>query len=118
MMRSETKKENEMKIVLCYKEFELGELSQENSKYVFEPVSGCELARQRYIIPRASELLSGGRKTSDKLFGEYAYFLNLLRNNYVKSEANIIGDESDFEKLSKIAKLNLERGSFYIKLRK
>lgn len=107
-----------MKVVLCYKEFELGELTEENNQYVFVPVSGAELACQRYVIPRASSLLSGGVKKSNKLFGEYAYFLNLLRNNYVKSEANIIGDETDFEKLQKIAKLNLEKGSFFIKLRK
>lgn len=107
-----------MKVVLCYKEFELGELEQINQEYVFTPISGCELARQRYIIPRASVLLSGGVKKSDKLFGEYAYFLNLLRNNYIKSEANIIDGESDFEKLVKISRLNLDKGSFYIKLRK
>lgn len=107
-----------MKIVLCYKEFELGELVQNGEEFVFTPVSGCELARQRYIIPRASTLLSGGEKRSYKLFGEYAYFLKLLQNNYIKSEANIIGDETDFEKLEKIAKLSLDQGSFYIKLRK
>lgn len=107
-----------MKVVLCYKEFELGELKMEDSLYVFTPISGMELAKQKYIIPRASALLSGGVKSSDKMFVEYAYFLNLLRNNYIKSEANIIDGESDFEKLVKIARLNLDKGSFYIKLRK
>lgn len=107
-----------MKVVLCYKEFELGCLTFENGIYTFTPISGCELAKERYIIPRASKLLSGGVQTSDKLFPEYSYFFKLLYNNYVKSEANIIGDETDFEKLVKLANLSLDQGSFYIKNRK
>lgn len=107
-----------MKIILCYKEFELGELSFEDGVYTFTPINGCELAKQKYAIPRASALLSGGVKKSDKLFGEYAYFFNLLRNNYIKSEANIVDGESEMEMLIKIARLNLDRASFYIKNRK
>lgn len=107
-----------MKIVLCYKEFELGEMWQEDGEYVFNQIAGCELAKQKYAIPRASKLLYGGEKRSESLFGEYAYFLKLLMNNYIKSEANIVDGESDFEKLVKIARLNLDRGSFYLKNRK
>ena len=107
-----------MKVVLCYKEFELGELSQEKEEYIFTPISGNELAKQRYLIPRASKLLQGGVKRSKTLFGEYAYFLKLLQNSYIKSEANVVDGESDFEKLVKISRLSLDRGSFYIKNRK
>lgn len=107
-----------MKIVLCYKEFELGELSLEGEEYVFNTVSGCELAKQKYAIPRASALLVGGEKRSTILFPEYAYFFKLLQNSYIKSEANIIDGETDFEKLIKIARLYLDRGSFYIKTRR
>jgi len=107
-----------MKIVLCYKEFELGEMELENGEYTFTPIGGCELAKQKYAIPRASALLSGGVNKSNKLFGEYAYFLNILRNNYIKSEANIIDGEPEFDMLVKIARLNLDRASFYIKNRK
>ena len=106
-----------MKIILCYKEFELGALTQVDGKYVFESLNGKALAMQKYVIPRACKLLQGQKQVSEKLFGEYAYFLNLLKNNYIKSEANIIDGESDFEKLAKIAKLNLDRGSFYLKCR-
>ena len=106
-----------MKVILCYKEFELGALTQENGKYVFESLTGKALAMQKYIIPRACKLLQGSKQESEKLFGEYAYFLNLLKNSYIKSEANIIDGESDFEKLVKIARLNLDRGSFYLKCR-
>ena len=106
-----------MKVILCYKEFELGALTQENGKYVFESLNGKSLAMQKYVIPRSCKLLEGGKQVSDKLFGEYAYFLNLLNNSYIKSEANIIDGESDFEKLVKIARLNLDRGSFYLKCR-
>ena len=104
-----------MKIILCYKEFELGQLSQKDGKYFFESLTGKALAMQKYIIPRACKLLEGASQESDKLFGEYAYFLKLLNNNYIKSEANIIDGESDFEKLVKISRLNLDRGSFYLK---
>lgn len=107
-----------MQVILCYKEFELGALTVENGQYIFKPISGCELAKQRYIVPRASKLLDGGVKKSSTLFGEYAYFLKLLDNNYIKSEANIIGTESDFEKLVKISRLSLGSGSFYLKNRK
>ena len=62
--------------------------------------------------------LYGGIKKSDTLFGEYAYFLKLIQNNYIKSEANIIDGETDFEKLVKISRLNLDRGSFYLKARR
>jgi len=106
-----------MKVVLCYKECELGELTMDKDEYVFTPISGCELAKQKYIIPRASKLLSGGVKKSKELFGEFAYFLKLLQNSYIKSEANIAGYESDFEKLIKISRLSLEKGSFYLKSR-
>lgn len=107
-----------MKVILCYKECELGELTFTGGTYTFVPISGCELAKQRYAIPRASSLLSGGIKKSNSLFGEYAYFLKLLQNNYIKSEANIIDGDSDFEKLVKISRLNLDRGSFYLKSRR
>lgn len=107
-----------MKIVLCYKEFELGELTQENDEYVFVPISGCELAKQKYIIPRASQLLSGGTKRSKQLFSEFAYFFKLLQNSYIKSEANVMDDDAPMEKLFKIARLNLDQASFYIKRRK
>ena len=107
-----------MKIVLCYKEFELGEMHQDGEFFVFTPISGCELAKQKYAIPRASKLLSGGIKREHFIFGEYAYFLKLLQNSYIKSEANIIDGETDFEKLVKISHLALDRGSFYLKSRK
>lgn len=107
-----------MKVILCYKEFELGELTFSQGIYTFVPVSGCELAKQKYVVPRASSLISGGIKKSDTLFGEYAYFLKLLQNNYIKSEANIIDGDSDFEKLVKISRLSLDRGSFYLKSRR
>ena len=107
-----------MKVILCYKEFELGELYQENDEYVFNTINGCELAKQKYAIPRASSLLVGGEKRSKTLFPEYAYFFKLLQNNYIKSEANIVDGETDFEKLVKIARLYLDRGSFYLKHRK
>ena len=107
-----------MKIVLCYKEFELGELWQEGDEYVFNTISGCELAKQKYAIPRASALLVGGEKRSKTLFPEFAYFFKLLQNNYIKSEANIVDGETDFEKLVKIARLYLDRGSFYLKGRR
>ncbi|MBR2909938.1 MAG: hypothetical protein IKC11_06340 [Clostridia bacterium] len=112
-----------MKIVLCYKEFELGEMEQvgkdDNVEYVFTPINGCELAKQKYAIPRASQLLSGGVKRSSKIFGEYAYILKLfMQNSYIKSEANIIDGETDFEKLVKISRLALDRGSFYLKSRR
>ena len=106
-----------MKIVLCYKEFELGELDLVDEEYVFTPVSGCELAKEKYIIPRASSLLSGGVKKSKTLFGEFQYFFKLLQNAYVKSEANVQDSDSDFEKLVKIARLYLDKGSFYLKYR-
>ena len=108
-----------MKIILCYKEFELGEMWKENDEYVFLPIAGCELAKQKYAIPRASLLLTGGEKRSKTLFGEYAYFItSVLRNSYVKSEANIIDGESDYEMLTKIARLNYPRTSFYLKNRR
>lgn len=107
-----------MKIILCYKEFELGELTKSGEEYTFVPISGCELAKQKYAVPRASTLISGGIKKSNKLFGEYAYFLKLLNNSYIKSEANIIDGESEFEMLVKISRLNLDRGSFYLKARR
>lgn len=107
-----------MKVVLCYKEFELGELIQDGEEYVFNTVSGSELAKQKYAIPRACSLLVGGEKRSKTLFPEYAYFFNLLKNNYIKSEANIVDGESEFEMLVKIARLYLDRGSFYLKHRK
>ena len=107
-----------MKIVLCYKEFELGELTYEGEVYTFTPVGGCELAKQRYPIPRYSPILSGGVKKDNKLFGEYAYFFKLLVNPYIKSEANIVDGDSEFEKLIKISRLNLDHGSFYLKNRK
>jgi len=107
-----------MKVVLCYKEFELGELTMDKDEYVFLPISGCELAKQKYIVPRASKLLIGGEKRSKTLFPEYAYFFKILQNSYIKSEANIIDGETDFEKLVKIARLYLDRGSFYLKNRK
>ncbi len=107
-----------MKIILCYKEFELGELTYSEGEYTFVPVSGCELAKQKYIVPRASKLIDGGIKKDSALFGEYAYFLKLLQNNYIKSEANIIDGDSDFDKLIKISRLNLDRGSFYLKSRR
>lgn len=106
-----------MKIILCYKEFELGELHKEGDEWVFNTISGCELAKQKYVIPRASQLLSGGQKRSKQLFGEYAYFFKLLQNNYIKSEAGIIDADSEEEKLKKIARLDLDRGSFYLKSR-
>ena len=106
-----------MKVILCYKEFELGQLTQDDGKYVFESLTGKSLAMQKYVIPRACKLLEGSGQVSDKLFGEYAYFLKLLTNPYIKSEANIIDGESDFEKLVKISRLNLDRGSFYLKCR-
>ena len=107
-----------MKIVLCYKEFELGEMTQEGEEFVFTPISGCELAKQKYAIPRASQLLSGGIKRSKTIFGEYAYFFKLLQNNYIKSEANIVDGETQFEMLVKISRLGLDRGSFYLKSRR
>ncbi len=107
-----------MKVVLCYKEFECGELTKEGSEYVFTPVSGCELAKQKYIIPRASQILSGGVKRSEKLFGEFAYFFNLLKNSYIKSEANVIDGDDEFETLIKLARLELDRGSFYLRCRR
>lgn len=107
-----------MKVVLCYKEFELGELAKEENEYVFTPVSGCELAKQRYILPRASHLLSGGVKRDKELFPEYREFFKLLKNNYIKCEAGIIDADTDFEKLIKIARLDLSRSSFYLKNRK
>ena len=106
-----------MKIVLCYKEFELGELDLVNDEYIFTPVSGCELAKEKYIIPRSSALLSGGVKKSDKLFPEFKYFFKLLENAYIKCEANIVDGESEYEKLVKIARLYLDKGSFYLKYR-
>lgn len=107
-----------MKVVLCYKEFELGELTYNNEEYVFNTITGNELAKIKYVVPRASQLLSGGEKRSRTLFGEFAYFFKLLQNPYIKSEANIIDGESDFEKLLKISRLELDRGSFYIKYRR
>jgi len=107
-----------MKVVLCYKEFELGELTVDNDEYVFNTVSGSELAKQKYAIPRACALLVGGEKRSKKLYPEFAYFFNLLKNSYIKSEANIVDGESEYEMLVKIARLYLDRGSFYLKLRK
>lgn len=107
-----------MKIILCYKEFELGELTLENDEYVFRTVSGCELAKQKYVIPRSSQLLVGGEKRDKKLFPEYAYFFKLLQNPYIRSEANVISGDSEFDTLAKIAKLELDRGSFYLKSRK
>lgn len=107
-----------MRLIYCYKECELGEIVYENGEYVFTPISGCELAKQKYIVPRASFLISGGVKKSEKLFPEIAYFLTILQNSYIKSEANIIEGESDFEKLIKIGRLNLDRGSFYLKYRR
>ena len=106
-----------MKIVLCYKEFELGELTREGDEWVFRTISGCELAKERYVIPRASALLSGSVKRSKTLFGEYAYLFKLLENNYIKSEAGVINEDSEEEKLIKISRLNLSHASFYIKSR-
>ena len=103
-----------MKIVYCYKEFELGELEYINNEYVFTPVSGCYLAMQKYVLPRSSYLLSGGVKKDKKLFAEIAYFFKLLDNAYIKSEAAINDADSEFEKLVKIARLDLNRGSFYL----
>jgi len=106
-----------MKIVLCYKEFQVGEMEKDGEEYVFTPINGCELAKQKYVIPRASALLTGGVKRSKQIFPEIAYFLKILENNYIKSEANIIDGESDYEKLVKIARLNLDRGSFYLRFK-
>lgn len=106
-----------MKVIYCYKEFELGELEFVNSEYVFTPISGCELAKQKYLLPRSSYLLSGGVKRDKKLFPEIAYFFKLLDNSYIKSEANINDADTDFERLIKIARLDLNRGSFFLKKR-
>ena len=106
-----------MKIILCYKEYELGELTKEADEWVFKTIGGCEIAKQKYIIPRASQLLSGGVKRSKTLFGEFAYFFKLLDNSYIKSEAGVIDEDSEEEKLIKISRLNLSTSSFYIKSR-
>ena len=71
-----------MKVILCYKEFELGELTYTQGEYTFVQINGCELAKRKYAIPRASQLLTGGVKKSDTLFGEYAYFLKLIQNMF------------------------------------
>lgn len=107
-----------MKVILCYKELELGELTTENGVYVFTPIAGCELAKQKYIIPRASQLLSGGVKRDKDMFPEFKEFFKLLLNNYIKCEAGVIDADSDFEKLIKISRLDLSHASFYLKNRK
>lgn len=105
-----------MKIVLCYKEYELGELEKKD-EYIFTPVPGSELAKQKYIVPRASMLLNGGTKKSNKLFSEFAYFFKLLDNPYIRSEANVVSGDDEFTNLTKIARLRLDKGSFYLKIR-
>jgi len=110
-----------MKIIYVYGKTELGELTKKDNKvYVYN--SNILNEQKLYNTSegfKASNysLWNSVERESTFLFGEFIQLLHeLSRKELTRSLAKISGKESDWEKLTKFAKLDYYTRTFYVKL--
>ncbi len=106
-----------MKILLCYREFELGTLTFENNKYIFNSnIENEKLATKKYPIAMDFYYLANSvNRQSDEVFYEFEDYLIAAkeRPDLIK-KAKIYPIDSDFTKLFKLANLNFDTTKLYI----
>ncbi len=106
-----------MTIALNYENYKLGELSFDGEEYCYNSFLEDESkAIEIYITMRLYNLRNSKDLRSKELF---QIFRDILKDNSrhdIYQEAEIKESDNDFEKLCKLAKLNLTKRLFYITL--
>lgn len=105
-------------IKLCYKEFELGTLSfdEQTKEYIYNSnLENEQKAKEKYSAMEFYYLSNSVDRRSKRLFDNFTEFSSSFDRSDIVRKAKIEKDDSIFEKLTKIAKLNLFYENFYIK---
>lgn len=107
-------------IVFCFKEFDLGILSfdKEANEFVYDSLLENEKeAEKKYGLDFYS-LKESMRKRSKTLFKQFNEFVDCLTRPDIIRLAKINNDDSLFEKLEKLSRLNLNDAGYFIRYKK
>ena len=105
-------------IKLYYKEFELGYLTfdYENNVFVYNSnVENENKAKAKYLGMEFYYLSNSKNKRQKILFENFIEYTECLGRTDIIEKAKIQKDDTLYEKLEKIAKLNWNNEGFYIK---
>lgn len=102
-----------MKIILKYREFELGSLSYENNDYVYNSFPENEEKAKKLTFGLLNyNLYNSKNLKSKKLFVEFLPWLNVSARADIINLAKLKAEDSDWDILCKMAKINLSYGDF------
>lgn len=106
-----------MKIQFKYMNFVLGELSYENNTYIYNSNKEEEQKAKRATFGLLDyRLFNSVNKKSTQIFNEFLPFLNQSTRVDIKEKCHIEKEDSDFQKLTKMATNNISMGAYSISL--
>ena len=104
-----------MKVVLCFKQLQLGELSYQNGLYEYNSNLSGENEFKNYLNSVNYTLFSSVGKKSAKLFEPFAQIVKNIRQRPDLMAACLIDENSsDFEVLCEYAKTNQFDAGFHL----
>ncbi|MBQ7351523.1 MAG: hypothetical protein IJW59_01460 [Clostridia bacterium] len=105
------------KVLLTIEDLDLGYLEKKGDKFVFfANPAGIRQAREQYPYDMKLFMLSEvGMTQFDDIPYPYSEYINYCDRTDIASKAKISEEDSDFDKLYKVAGLEMERVHFSIK---
>lgn len=103
-------------VKVLYRECLLGYLTFADEQYIYNSYTvGEDFARRHYPVAMdLYGLYKSKNKTSKEIFPILSDFLEATSRGDIVERAGIVATDSDFEKLVKFSKLNIQSDEFYI----
>ncbi len=104
-------------VILCFREYELGVLSfdKENEEFIYNSFIESERTALELYDLDGYYLAGSHNKRSKRLFSIFGEFAACLTRGDIVRLAGILSEDSLFEKLDKLSKINMIDDGYHIR---